>query len=178
MQVQSRRRSVAQIVLTTFLLTFVLARVLVLMIMMRWVPTLYLHVHGTHVHHLNYGIILLAIVGCFMLLGNPAGRMLTLTACAYGVGLALTFDEFGMWMHLGGPYWQRASFDAVVVIAATLALIAFAPNFGAFTIRQWLVAGCVAVALGLLALVLVRSLSFATERISPFLRQIEVRGPT
>ena len=34
----------------------------------------------------------------------------------YGVGLALTFDEFGLWFHLGGSYWQRASFDAVVVI--------------------------------------------------------------
>jgi hypothetical protein len=28
--------------------------------------------------------------------------------------MALTFDEFGMWLHLGGSYWQRASFDAVV----------------------------------------------------------------
>jgi len=42
---------------------------------------------------------------------------LTLAALVYGVGLALTFDEFGMWVHLGGPYWQRASFDAVVLIA-------------------------------------------------------------
>jgi hypothetical protein len=147
------------------------------MIMMRWVPTLYLHVHGTHVHHLNYGIILLAVVGAVMLLGRPAGRLLTFTACAYGVGLALTFDEFGMWMHLGGPYWQRASFDAVVAIAAALALVAFVPGIKKFTIRHWLVAGCVAAALGILGVVIVRSLSFATERISPFLRQIEARGP-
>jgi hypothetical protein len=41
-----------------------------------------------------------------------------LAACAviYGIGMALTFDEFGMWLHLGGSYWQRASFDAVVVL--------------------------------------------------------------
>ena len=164
--------------LTTFLLTFVLARLLVLVIMLRWVPSLYLHVHGTHVHHLNYGIILLAFVGGVMLLSNPSGRLLSLTACFYGVGLALTFDEFGMWMHLGGPYWQRASFDAVVVIAATLALVAFAPDVRAFTIRQWLVAGLIMVSLATVATLLARSLRFATERISPFLQQIEARGPS
>ena len=45
----------------------------------------------------------------------------------YGVGLALTFDEFGLWFHLGGSYWQRASFDVVVVIAGLLGLVMVAP---------------------------------------------------
>src|SRR5439155_4161657 len=48
-------------------------------------------------------------------------------AVAYGVGLALTFDEFGLWLHLGGSSWQRASYDAVVTLAALLGLIAVAP---------------------------------------------------
>jgi hypothetical protein len=34
--------------------------------------------------------------------------------------MALTFDEFGMWLHLGGSYWQRASIDASIVVAALL----------------------------------------------------------
>ena len=41
---------------------------------------------------------------------------------AYGVAMALTFDEFGMWLHLGGSYWQRASVDAIIVVAAVLGL--------------------------------------------------------
>ena len=41
-------------------------------------------------------------------------------------GLALTFDEFGLWVHLGGSYWQRASFDAVVVIGPLLTMIPMA----------------------------------------------------
>jgi hypothetical protein len=41
--------------------------------------------------------------------------------------LALTFDEFGMWLHLGGSYWQRASVDAVIVVAALIGLVAFTP---------------------------------------------------
>ena len=170
--------AVARVVLISFLLTFVLARVLVLMIMLRWVPTLYLHVHGAHVHHLNYGIFLLAIVGGVALLARPGGPALGALACVYGVGLALTFDEFGMWVHLGGPYWQRASFDAVVAVASVLGLIAFAPSPRSFTARQWAGAAVVAVALGLMGVVLARSMSFARERISPILHQIEERAPT
>ena len=82
---------------------------------------MFLHVGGTHVHHLNYGIILLSAAGAFLIFARPAGRRLSAAAVFYGIGLALTFDEFGMWLHLGGPYWQRASFDAVIVISAVLA---------------------------------------------------------
>ena len=42
--------------------------------------------------------------------------------------MGLTFDEFGMWLHLGGSYWQRASVDAVIVVAALFGLVAFARN--------------------------------------------------
>ena len=45
-----------------------------------------------------------------------------------GFALALTFDEFGMWLHLGGSYWQRVSVDAVIVVAALIGLVAFAPS--------------------------------------------------
>ena len=38
------------------------------------------------------------------------------------------FDEFGMWLHLGGSYWQRTSVDAVIVVAAVIGLIAYAPS--------------------------------------------------
>ena len=33
-----------------------------------------------------------------------------------------------MWLHLGGSYWQRASVDAVIVVAALIGLVAFAPS--------------------------------------------------
>ena len=54
----------------------------------------------------------------------------------YGIGLALTFDEFGMWLHLGGGYWQRASFDAIIVLAALLGLASFAPPLYRWRPRQ------------------------------------------
>jgi hypothetical protein len=53
-------RSTARIVLFSFLLTFVAARILAYCIMARDIPDLFVHVGGTHVHHLNYGIFLLS----------------------------------------------------------------------------------------------------------------------
>ena len=51
--------------------------------------------------------------------------------------MALTFDEFGMWLHLGGSYWQRASVDAVIVIAALFALFAYARSIARFESRHF-----------------------------------------
>jgi hypothetical protein len=110
-----------------FLFTFMAARVLVFLIVSRRIPDLYLNLGGTHVHHLNYGIFLLSAVGAYLLLGSPGQRALRGSAILCGIGLALTFDEFGLWLHLGGSYWQRASFDAVVVITGVPSLAAVAP---------------------------------------------------
>jgi len=91
-----------RLILSAFVLTFIAARLLVFAIMARWIPDLYLHVgaNQTHVHHLNYGIFLLSFVGAYLLLGHPRGKNLERAGIIYGIGLALTFDEFGMWLHL------------------------------------------------------------------------------
>jgi len=110
-----------------FLLTFTWLRIMIFLIMDRRLPDMYVYAGGTHVHHLNFGIFLLAALGAYQLFGRQRERSLEVVALLYGVGLALTFDEFGMWLHLGGGYWQRASFDAVTVIAGFLVLLAFLP---------------------------------------------------
>ena len=122
--------------LLAFLVTFILARTIVFLIMARRIPNLYLFLHHTHVHHLNYGIFLLAAVGAYLLFGAPTGDAARRAAFAYGIAMALTFDEFGMWLHLGGSYWQRASVDATVVVAALLALIAYARSIRRFESRH------------------------------------------
>src|SRR6202049_303321 len=119
-----------------FLMTFILARTVVLLIMARRIPNLYLFLRDTHVHHLNYGIFLLAAVGAYLLFAAPTGNSARRAAFAYGIAMALTFDEFGMWLHLGGSYWQRASIDAIVVVAAVLALFAYARSIKTFEARH------------------------------------------
>ena len=169
-------RHLARIVLFVFLLTFVLSRVLVFLIMERWLPDLYLHLGGTHVHHLNYGIFLLVGTGAWTLFAPPQERRAQgWCATLYAIGLALTFDEFGMWLHLGGDYWQRASFDAVTVIAAAFALLAFAPTPGQWRRKHVLAAALALIAMGVFGTLLVRSLE--KHDVPERLHRLEERGP-
>ena len=166
----------ARLILASFLLTFLCARLLVLLIMTRRLADLYLYVGQTHVHHLNYGIFLLAGVAAYLLF-FPRVRPPAWVLAAYGVGLALTFDEFGMWLHLGGPYWQRASFDAVVVIASTLGLIAVAPAVWKFRPRHWATAMLSVLLLAGFSWLSVREWSLLANRTLPRLQQIERAAP-
>ena len=167
---------VARLVLASFLLTFLVARILVLLIMTRRVHDLYLYVGQTHVHHLNYGIFLLTAVGAYLLF-FPTARPPVWIFIAYGVGLALTFDEFGMWLHLGGPYWQRASFDAVVIIAAALGLISVAPALWRFRPRHWGTAALSVLLLAAFAWLTVREWNRLANRTLPGFERIERSGP-
>jgi hypothetical protein len=130
-----------------FILTFIASRTVVLLIMAQRMPNLYFFMRGTHVHHLNYGIFLLAGLGAYLLFGAPGARALRIAALLYGFAMALTFDEFGMWLHLGGSYWQRASIDAIIVVAAVLALIGFARSIRRFESRHLIASVAILVAL-------------------------------
>ena len=167
-------RPLATMILASFVLTFLIARVMVLLIMTHRIPSLYLHIGGTHVHHLNYGIFLLSVVGGVLLLKPPKGRALSAAAGVYGVGLALTFDEFGMWLHLGGSYWQRASVDSVVVIAGLLGIVAYARDIERIEARhRWAVAVLVLAVVGFGVV-----LALAGEQLGkvagPSLRELEI----
>lgn len=170
-------RRTMRTVLIAFLLTFIAARVTVFLIMARRVPDLFLHLGGTHVHHLSYGIFLLSGVGLYLLLRQPTGRKRTGVALVYGIGLALTFDEFGMWLHMGGGYWQRASFDAVVVIAASLGTLVYAPALKRFRPRTWATVAILVLALSVFGVLLVRSFRYAGERLGPKIERLEQQSP-
>lgn len=170
------RTRVARLLLATFLLTFLCSRILVLLIMTRRAPDLYLYAGQTHVHHLNYGIFLLSGVGAYLLF-FPRPRQRAWVVVLYGVGLALTFDEFGMWLHLGGGYWQRASFDAVTVIASGLGLIAAAPALARFRPRHWATALLSLALLGAFVALAMDAYRYADRRLSPELHRIERAAP-
>ena len=174
----SSARRFARLTFTAFLLTFIAARTLVILIMARRLPDLFLHLGGTHVHHLNYGIFLLATVAGVLLFARLRDATRAVWATIYGISMALTFDEFGMWLHLGGSYWQRASFDAVIVILSVFGLLAFAPSWERVRRPRFLLG---AVALLLIttgfSLLLFQSLSHAEEKLETRLDQLEQDGP-
>lgn len=88
-----------------------------------------LEMGGRHIHHMVWGILLLLLVGYGWLAevgtgtgrsSRWAGRILSLF---YGIGAALTLDEFALWLNLRDVYWERegrASIDAIVLFGALL----------------------------------------------------------
>jgi peptidoglycan/LPS O-acetylase OafA/YrhL len=102
-------------VLLTFVVTVVVARALVF-----FTPDwFHIEVNDTHIHHLMWGILILALCGCLNLVYSDK-KWRTWLALLYGVGLALTFDEFAMWIKLTTNYWSWLSYSAVLVIAILL----------------------------------------------------------
>jgi len=163
----------ARFALFSFLMTFILSRVFVFLIMSEMMPNMYCFVQGTHVHHLNYGIFLLATVAGYSVFRRPTGRAAEVTALLYGVAMGLTFDEFGMWLHLGGSYWQRVSVDAVIVVAALFGLVAFARTLKRFERHHfWLFFIVLVVVLGFGAVIYIAG-SRLGEMVGQPLRELE-----
>jgi hypothetical protein len=117
-----------------FLVTFAGVRLLVRSIVhendegpFQWVV-----VHGRHIHHLVWGILILLLVGYGWLLDlgrahTPLAIFLSrLMSVSYGVGAALTLDEFSIWLDLEpDAYWSRdgrLSIDAVILFGGLLAV--------------------------------------------------------
>lgn len=116
---------------------------------------------------------LLAAVGGYSVFRRPTGRAAEITALLYGAAMGLTFDEFGMWLHLGGSYWQRASVDAVIVVAALFGLVAFATSLRRFELRHFWAFLVLAVALiGFVAVLFVARVKIG-DVIGPKLRELE-----
>lgn len=113
--------------LVAFLVTFGLVRLTTHMIRRgtRWWPG-NLEVKGTHIHHLVWGILLVLVVGYLGIVLEPASPWQEAIAVLFGVGAALTLDEFALWLNLRDVYWSsegRRSIDAVIVAAVLGALV-------------------------------------------------------
>jgi hypothetical protein len=131
----------------SFLITFTGVRILVHRIAshegrMQWVT-----VHGMHIHHLVWGILILLLVGYGWLLdlgtSNSAESIFLgrLMAVGYGVGAALTLDEFALWLSLSpDAYWTREgrlSIDAVILFGSLLAVGMWGAPFFRAVQRMW-----------------------------------------
>ena len=160
--------------LFSFIVTFVLSRTCVFLIMSGEMPNFYFFLHGTHVHHLNYGIFLMSAVCGYSVFRRPTGRAAEITALLYGVAMGLTFDEFGMWLHLGGSYWQRASVDAVIVVAALFGLVSFARSLEKFERRHFRAFIILLVVLAGFAAVLYTAGNRLGNLVGPALHDLEV----
>ena len=130
----------------SFFLTFAIVRGMVFCIRRQIPPFHYIIMNGRHIHHLVPGILILLAVGygwlCEFGTGSDssslfAGRLMSLL---YGVGAALTLDEFALWLNLKDVYFVRegrSSIDAVVLFGSLLAIGGWgAPLFAALAKRM------------------------------------------
>lgn len=93
---------------------------------------------GRHIHHLVWGILLLLISGYLALAFDP-DRVRNLLAVLFGVGAALTLDEFALWLNLEDVYWAekgRSSVDAVIVFATLIGIILLGIPFWVDVVRE------------------------------------------
>jgi hypothetical protein len=126
----------------SFFVTFLGVRLLVVCITHHAGPFGWVMMGGRHIHHLVWGIFILLAVGYAWLgdLGSGAKPidifMSRLLSLMYGVGAALTLDEFALWLNLRDVYWARegrASIDAVILFGSLLAIGAW----GAPILHHW-----------------------------------------
>jgi len=125
----------------SFVLTFAGVRAVVYAVLHQIPPFHFIiQAGGRHIHHLVFGILILLLVGYAWLCeigsaGTPWSIVVSrLMSILYGVGAALTLDEFALWLNLRDVYWARegrSSIDAVILFGALLAAGAWgAPLFG------------------------------------------------
>jgi hypothetical protein len=124
---QNERRERLFLASLGFLVTFAIVRGITHLIRSGIGPFHNVSSGGLHIHHLVWGILLLLVVGYVWLIeaGTTSSLLSSVTAVAYGVGAALTLDEFALWLNLQDVYWTgpgRVSIDAVVIFASLLSL--------------------------------------------------------
>jgi hypothetical protein len=87
---------------------------------------------GVHLHHLVPGIVASLAAGTAIIAFRPGDDSMLLLSALFGVGAALTLDEFALILHLDDVYWTnegRSSIEAGLMgfAFAALCLLATAP---------------------------------------------------
>lgn len=130
----NRRREIPFIVFFTFFVTFLITRVIAYSIHFQVVPEFLffvktIYIRGYHIHHFNFGIIILIFAG-YLSLTDTIRTHIRKIAVLYGIGLALIVDEFGLLVTLEKEsYWNRGSYDAAIVTLLILLNSAYFARF-------------------------------------------------
>ena len=93
-----------------------------------------IHIGGVHIHHQVWGILIILITAALEFSYQPQSPWIEVLGALFGIGAALTLDEFALWLHLEDVYWTssgRKSIDAVVVAVVLMcALLLGSTPFG------------------------------------------------
>lgn len=122
-KIRQARRITQFLILVSFLITFLITRIIT---HLQRASVLPVQQHEPYVHHLVWGIFLLVISGYIGISFWSSSKVRKYMAILFGIGAALTIDEFALWLYLRDVYWARQgrdSVDAVIIVAALLLLL-------------------------------------------------------
>ena len=122
LRLKNSKRLSQILVLVSFLITFLIARIAADNNMRLIVNT---QDGPLHIHHLVTGIILLLLSGYIGIAFYNRFKLRNFMAVLFGIGAALTIDEFALWLYLDDVYWEkegRYSIDAIIIVALILTI--------------------------------------------------------
>ncbi|MET7741609.1 hypothetical protein [Streptomyces sp. NPDC005385] len=108
--------------LGSFVVTFVVTRVIVRMIRAGKGPFGNVKAGDLHIHHVVPGIVLTVIGGFGAVASGRYGFGACAFAVVFGIGAGLVLDEFALILHLDDVYWTEAGRKSVEVVVLTAAL--------------------------------------------------------
>ncbi len=121
-----------------FFVTVLLIRIITLAIHYNIGPFHDVSMRGRHIHHLVWGILLLLLTGYGWMIGAGVSESrwsrwgARFLSMIYGIGAALTLDEFALWLNLRDVYWAREgreSLEAMALFGGLLAIGVFGTPF-------------------------------------------------
>ena len=108
------------LILISFLLTFVTIRTITHLQKAKLLP----NQQGLlHIHHMVPGILLLLLTGYIGLSFWHKEKIRICMSILFGIGAALTIDEFALWLFLKDVYWAKQGRDSVDAVIVTVVLL-------------------------------------------------------
>lgn len=118
----------AQLILAGMIVTFVAMR-----LFLYFAPNADLNAGRYNIHHFFTGVIVMSITGILLGAFEDGGRILSMAATGFGVGLGLTLDE---WVYLiatdgsNASYWLPVSVWSSIIAIGLAGAFILAVSFG------------------------------------------------
>lgn len=110
--------------LASFVLTFLITRVVTRMIRAGKGPFQNVSTGGLHIHHVVPGVVLTVIGGFGAVAAiDHTGPGAVVFSVIFGVGAGLVLDEFALILHLDDVYWTEAGRKSVEVVVLTASVV-------------------------------------------------------
>jgi hypothetical protein len=134
-KIKNSKRLAQILILLSFLITFGIVRSVTHLQKAGFLP----NQNGLlHIHHLVPGIFLLIFSGYIGISFWASDRIRHIMAILFGIGAALTIDEFALWLYLRDVYWERQGRDSIDAIIYVIIIFSIAFVISEIHDHKWI----------------------------------------